>query len=64
VVIITEVHTYQRYTIKLMLNGVLYSNAFYVAYLHELTLGFLRPCDEAAGPQKSGILLFALVYPM
>jgi hypothetical protein len=37
-----------------------YSNTCYVAYLHELTdFLFLHPCDEAAGPQKSGILLFA-----
>ena len=31
-----------------------------IAYLPELFS--LYPCDEAAGPQKSGILLFVLVH--
>ncbi len=40
-----------------------YSKTCYVAYINELT-GFLslRPCDEAAGPQQSAILLSALVH--
>jgi hypothetical protein len=38
-----------------MLNGVSML-IISVAFLQELTFCFLRPCDEAAIPQKSGIL--------
>jgi hypothetical protein len=63
-VIIKEVHNY-RHVIHNQVNVKwnTYSNTYYVAYLHELTdILFLYQCDEAAGPQKSSILLFALVY--
>jgi hypothetical protein len=46
--------------IKLILKQV---HILTVAYLHKLNdFLFLRPCDEAACPQKSGILPFTLVH--